>query len=182
MSQHRVFWEGSTDTSDYAMAFYKGKAGRLFSFGVKDNRPQSRQDLHSFAMQSIERSKLAMQNQLSMQLDNNIIVIENYNDLRHNMRFEVWGTNLACILNNVVFSDSPYIYSYYGDGFNVKADCMLKNSHISHLYCYRKLKKGIDKYKFMGIMQSQGYALTMKDVNTYTESILPYLKQKLNWE
>lgn len=182
MSQHKDFWEGSTDSRDYTVAYYKSKVGGgLLPFGKKDNRVQNGGgNLQMFAQQKFEESVANMQHKLTMPLDSSIIMIENYNDLRMPMFYNILGSNLGCIFSCLHYSDAPYYYHYYTDGYNVKAESVFNNGSRTHLYCFRKLKRGMDRFQFTNIVAKNGGRLTMKEVNEYTESILPFVKQKLN--
>lgn len=117
---------------------------------------------------------------LDVKLDNTLIMFENADSNKISTTFSLLGKNLGHIFGNYDFENAPIMLTYFIDGNNVRGEIMNVEMGNVDTLLFRKLKSGINKYDFVIAMREKGNKITRKDINEYTESILPLLKKQYN--
>lgn len=137
--------------------------------------------LVKYAADTFKRHWKMEQLKLNVVLDNSLIMFENVGVKDRIGTFSVLGKNLGHLFGNYYPTDTPLLFVYYVDGYNVRSEWLNADNGEREYLLFRKLKRGISENDFTEAMQKKGNRITYQDVKEYTESILPAVREQLNF-
>lgn len=191
MAKRKIFWRDST-AKEYYLENTQGEMVKKFPLCC--DKCKTKPDLEStykteclycesfekYVKDRFKRSWKREQLKLDVKLDNTLIMFENEDSNKIPTTFSLLGKNLGHIFGNYEFDNAPVMLTYFIDGYNVRGEIMNVEMGNVDTLLFRKLKSGINEYDFVIAMREKGNKITRKDINEYTESILPLLKKQYN--
>lgn len=191
MAKRKIFWRDST-AKEYYLENTQGEMVKKFPLCC--DKCKTKPDLEStykteclycesfekYVKDRFKRSWKREQLKLDVKLDNTLIMFENADSNKIPTTFSLLGKNLGHIFGNYDFENAPIMLTYFIDGYNVRGEIMNVEMGNVDTLLFRKLKSGINEYDFVIAMREKGNKITRKDINEYTESILPLLKSQYN--
>lgn len=135
----------------------------------------------------LEQAVKEMKKYYNKYVNNSIVIFRTdtyLEDKTKNKSISVMPNNLNAIFSiieeDIEYKYYPAKYIFYSDGKNVRCREIYEREIDTDTYqtsemLFRKIRKEFDVHAFEEIILQKGYELTSKEIDKYTESILPLM-------